>query len=66
MEALRKLNECGDGQSWEQEKWCTVYPSKLGAPVITCIHPGDHKFLVEAPAIIVKFFKTQVKPAEAK
>jgi len=26
MDALRPLNECGEGQPWE--KWCTLYPSK--------------------------------------
>ncbi|HLQ47084.1 MAG TPA: hypothetical protein VK137_20240 [Planctomycetaceae bacterium] len=62
MEALRKLNECEEGQPWEKEKWCTLYPSKLGAPVVTCIHPGNHKFLDEAPAIIVKFFKEHTQP----
>ena len=57
MNALRKLNECGAGQPWGTEKYCTLYPSKLGAPVVTCIHPGPHTFPKEASATIVKFFK---------
>jgi polyhydroxybutyrate depolymerase len=55
MDGLRKLNECGEGQPWE--KHCTIYASKIHAPVVTFIHPGTHTFPSEAPAIIVKFFK---------
>ena len=58
----RKLNQCGEGQPWDKDKNCTLYPSKIGAPVITAIHPGTHTFPKEAPAVIVKFFKEQVKP----
>src|ERR1051325_10778114 len=57
MDSLRKLNQCGEGQPWEGEKGCTVYPSKLGPPVVTFIHPGTHQFPATAPDIIVKFFK---------
>ncbi len=56
MSELRKLNQCGDGQAQAQQ-WCTLYPSKVGAPVMTFIHSGTHQFSPEAPAAIVKFFK---------
>jgi polyhydroxybutyrate depolymerase len=59
MEALRKLNQCGEGQPWE--KSCTLYPSKIGAPVVTFIHPGGHGLPPNAPATIVKFFKEPPK-----
>lgn len=62
IDSLRRLNQCGDGQPWEREKGCTVYPSKLGAPVVTFIHPGTHQFPATAPAIIVKFFKQHSLP----
>jgi polyhydroxybutyrate depolymerase len=63
MDRLRKLNGCDEtGSAWESQKWCTVYPSKAGTPVVTLIHPGDHKFLAEAPPIIVKFFQQHAKP----
>ena len=62
MEALRRLNQCGPGQPWEGEKGCTLYPSKLGKPVVTFIHPGPHVFPANAPAIIVKFFKEHSQP----
>lgn len=55
MEAIRKVNQCGEGQPWGQ--FATLYPSKVGAPVVTFIHPGTHQFPAEAPPAIVKFFK---------
>ncbi len=60
MSKLRELNQCGDGQPGEQ--YVTTYPSKLGTPVVTVIHPGTHQFLASAPATIVKFFKEHAKP----
>ena len=62
MDTLRRINQCGEGRPWGTEKCCTFYPSKLGAPVVTFIHPGTHKFHEDAPAVIVKFFKEQAKP----
>jgi polyhydroxybutyrate depolymerase len=60
IDALRKLNQCGEGQTWEKQ--CTLYPSKLGAPVVAYIHPGRHEVPTGAPAVIVKFFREQKKP----
>ncbi len=60
MTALRRINQCGDGQPWE--KGCTLYASKVGAPVVTLIRPGAHFFPPDAPAIIVKFFKEHALP----
>ena len=62
MEAVRKSNQCGEGTSWEGEKGCTLYPSKIGAPVVAFIHPGTHTYATEAPALIVKFFKQHAQP----
>ena len=62
MDAVRKLNQCGEGQPWESEKGCTIYPSKLGAPLVTFIHPGTHQFPAAAPVVIVKFFKQRSLP----
>ena len=62
MEDVRKINECGEGQSWEGTTGCTLYPSKIGAPVVTFIHPGTHTYPAEAPALIVKFFKQHAQP----
>jgi polyhydroxybutyrate depolymerase len=62
IHALRKLNQCAAGQSWENDQRCTIYPSKLGTPVVTLIHPGAHRFPAAAPALIVKFFKQHSRP----
>jgi polyhydroxybutyrate depolymerase len=64
MEELRKINQCEpEGKPWDKgEKGCTIYASKVNAPVITYIHPGTHQFLKEAPAVITKFFKEQSLP----
>ena len=56
IEAIRKLNGCDpQGKPWE--KYCTLYPSRTGNPVVACIHPGGHALPTAAPPIIVKFFK---------
>ncbi|MDO8541332.1 MAG: prolyl oligopeptidase family serine peptidase [Opitutaceae bacterium] len=60
MIALRRLNQCGGGRAWAEE--CTIYDSRVGAPVVTMIHPGTHAFPRSAPPLIVKFFKEQRKP----
>lgn len=62
INALRKVNQCSDGKPWEKEADCTLYESKVGAPVVTFIHSGTHKFPEEAPGLIVKFFKQHAKP----
>ena len=62
MDRLRKLNGCGEGQPWGGEPGCLLYPSKIGAPVVTWIHPGKHEFPPTAAALIVKFFKEQARP----
>ncbi len=60
MDGLRKLDGCGEGHSWE--KYCTLYPSKSGTPVVTYIHPGGHEYPKGASATIVRFFKENPKP----
>lgn len=60
MQNLRKLNGCdAEGTSWAEHS--TLYASKTGTPVVTCIHPGGHEFLKDAPPLIVKFFKEHQK-----
>jgi polyhydroxybutyrate depolymerase len=60
MSELRQLNQCGEGQPAGQGM--TLYPSKLGTPVVTYIHPGTHQFPADAPAAIVQFFRHHPKP----
>ena len=58
--ALCQHNHCDDGQP--QGEYCTLYPSKISAPVMTYIHPGGHQFPHEAAALVVKFFKEHALP----
>lgn len=58
--AVKNLNECGAGEPWEKNYM--LYPSKLGAPVVTVIHPGTHAYLREAPPLIVTFFREHALP----
>jgi polyhydroxybutyrate depolymerase len=57
VEDVAELNQCGEGEPWEKK--CTVYPSKIGAPVVMYVHPGGHEVPHDAPSIIVIFFKRQ-------
>jgi polyhydroxybutyrate depolymerase len=62
MQTVRKINGCeAEGKEWAKN--CLEYPSSKGAPFVSFIHPGDHKYPAEAPALIVKFFKEHVRPA---
>ena len=60
IEGLRKFNACGAGQPWG--KYCTLYPSKTGTPVVACIHSGGHLLPDDVPPLIVKFFQQYAKP----
>lgn len=61
IEAVKKINQCSEGKAWELDAKCTFYPSAIGAPLVTAVHPGTHSYPDQAPAAIVKFFKSQVK-----
>jgi polyhydroxybutyrate depolymerase len=64
MDAVRRLNGCDtDGKPWAKAGTLvgTLYPSKTGAPFVSVIHPGTHKFPPEAPGLIVKFFNENAK-----
>lgn len=61
MQFLKKLNGCADkGVPWHSAGGLSgaLYSSKGGTPLVTLISPGGHKFPKEAPALIVRFFKT--------
>lgn len=55
INAVRELNQCGAGESCGP--WCTQYSSRIGAPLMTYVHPGGHEFPAGALRLIVKFFK---------
>ncbi len=60
IESLRKDQKCGEGKPWQDK--ATLYPSEVGAPVVTYITNQGHKFPAEAPKLIVTFFKEHSKP----
>jgi len=49
------------GQAWAKsgDLVGTLYPSKSGTPFVSVIYPGTHTFPIEAPGLVVKFFKEQ-------
>ncbi|MBX7210843.1 MAG: hypothetical protein K1X78_21230 [Verrucomicrobiaceae bacterium] len=61
IEHVKTLNQCGEGRAWELDANCTIYPSPLGTPLVTAIHPGTHAYPQQAPEVIVKFFKSQTR-----
>jgi polyhydroxybutyrate depolymerase len=65
MNAVRRINGCEDeGKEWAKN--CLEYKSTTGTPFVSFIHPGDHKYPAEAPALIVKFFKEHERQIESK
>ncbi len=61
IDAMIRKNDC-DPKGTKQTDVMTRYESKIGAPVVTYIFNGGHAVPPEAPAEIVKFFKSQQKP----
>ena len=55
VEEIAKLNQCGEGRPWEKK--CTIYPSKIGDPVVLYVHSGGHEVPRDAQSLIVRFFK---------
>jgi polyhydroxybutyrate depolymerase len=61
MAAVRQINGCeSKGKPWA--KYCTLYESKSGTPLVTFIHPAGHEFHPEAPALIARFFQQHARP----
>ncbi len=65
IEAVKKVNGCDEkGTEWAKD--CTLFTSKGGTPLVTMLYDGSHKYPQEAPSLIVKFFKEQVKAEQKK
>jgi polyhydroxybutyrate depolymerase len=60
IDGVRSLNGCA-AEGKEHGKFCTLYESKTGTPVVTFLHAGGHKFPAEAPPAIVTFFKEHAR-----
>jgi polyhydroxybutyrate depolymerase len=62
---VKKLNQCSDeGKAWHSTGRFTgtEFASTKGAPLVTLLHKGGHEFPIEAPPLIVNFFKEHPKP----
>lgn len=58
---ILKIDNCSaEGQKYDT--WATLYPSATNTPVVLYVHPGGHTYPTEANAVVVKFFKSMVKP----
>jgi polyhydroxybutyrate depolymerase len=58
---ILQINGCSDkGQPYDQ--YATLYPSGTQTPVVLYIHPGGHVYPAEADKIVIKFFKSMLKP----
>jgi hypothetical protein len=56
IEAARRANGAlGQGEACG--RYCLLYQSAAGAPVMTVIHPAGHVYPLEASQLIVAFFK---------
>lgn len=56
-----RINSCSD-QGQPYDSYATLYPSSTGNPVVLYVHPGGHVYPQEANAVVIKFFKSIVKP----
>ncbi|WP_295653084.1 prolyl oligopeptidase family serine peptidase [uncultured Mucilaginibacter sp.] len=58
-----QINGCNasQGQSYGAQ-YATLYPSTTNTPTVLYVHPGGHVYPQEATAVVVKFFKSMVKP----
>ena len=58
VDSVKKINGCEtSGKPWHDIQYCTEYTSKSGTPVVTFVHPGDHKYPDDAPKAIARFFQ---------
>jgi polyhydroxybutyrate depolymerase len=58
---LLKLNKC-QATGEKISEYTTQYPSAIGTPFVWYLHPGGHIYPEEANAVVIDFFKKQVKP----
>lgn len=64
MQTTRTLNGCSETDvPWASvgDVTGTLYPSSTGTPFVSLIHSGGHRLPAEAPTLIVRFFKENVK-----
>ncbi len=59
---ILKLNKCDVNAGEKVAQYATLYPSATRNPFIIYSHPGGHAYPPEANAVIIDFFKKQMKP----
>ncbi|MCY2935136.1 MAG: prolyl oligopeptidase family serine peptidase [Planctomycetota bacterium] len=64
IETLKTLNKTSSAKDWPNGKYCKIYDSTDGPPVVALIHPGGHSYNREAPEAIVAFFKKFPEPVK--
>ncbi len=62
MRLVRRINRC-DPETTPWAEGVEFYDSEI-APFASLIHSRAHKFAKESPALIVKFFKSNIKPPQ--
>ena len=65
MSLVRKLNGADPvGEPWAKSGplVATRYSSGDGKPFVSVVYPGTHRYPEEAPGLVVRFFKEQVRP----
>jgi polyhydroxybutyrate depolymerase len=65
LELVKKNNGC-EAEGKPFDNGCTLYASPHDAPVVTFIHPGDHKFPDRAVPLIVRFFQQHPRTPVAR
>jgi polyhydroxybutyrate depolymerase len=61
MLAVRYRNGC-EGPARRRAEGCLEYPSPKGAPFVSFIHDGGHRYPAEATPLVVAFFKEHARP----
>jgi polyhydroxybutyrate depolymerase len=58
-----KINGCSSAinESYGAQ-YATLYPSATNTPTVLYVHPGGYVYPQEANAVVIKFFKSMVKP----
>lgn len=60
IDEVRRLDQCAP-QAQQCGMFCALYPSEIGAPVETFIHPGGHIYPPAVTELIVKFFQQHAR-----
>lgn len=57
MKRVCEINQCGREDKPWGEGACKIYSQGQGAPLVSCLHNGGHKYPDNAPGLIVEFLR---------